>query len=124
MAEEETDTNIPVEEEFKDPLGVTAEEQGEDKVRVQIVIPGLAVKTKFLKSFSKQPSNALIEPPEFTEWGFSVIVRMKDKGKRVQPNYRARIKKLPGPIDPDQCYHEVICSGSVFLLKYILDFAQ
>lgn len=59
-----------------------------------------------------------------TSRGFNVIVRMKDKGKRVQPNYRARIKKLPGPIDPDLCYHEVRHCGSVFLLNQMFGFTQ
>ncbi|ELT89019.1 hypothetical protein CAPTEDRAFT_188736 [Capitella teleta] len=99
-----------VEETFRSPLGVTTDEEGENGIRVCVVIPGLKKKT-----FSSDAKNASIDF-KLTATGFDLQVAMETKDKKKVDKYRYQIKKLPDAVLAEKCSHKVKENQVVLML--------
>lgn len=85
------------EEEFRYPLGVTSDEDGDNIVRVCIVIPGLEK-----KMIGDEAKNASINF-KVEQQSMEVIIRMTKK----KDKFRYKVKKFPDIVDPTKCTFKV-----------------
>jgi len=112
MAETEVKEDI----EYKNPLGVTTDEDGpDDFVRVCVVLPGLKKKT--LRNAAK---NARIEfKGEERSFVLDVFMTGEGKNKDTETVYRYKIQQLPDEIEPENCYHKIKEGQVVLYLKKV-----